>query len=162
MCGLIAKVVKAQRQFRHIFANQRHHRLQVVTLGAIDPDGVPLDAGLHLDFAVFDQALNFFGGLGLDAIAHLDHLLDLVAANFLHRAFVQEAHIDIAFGQFVAQDFVNLIELEVCVPNQGDLFVFEFNRRGCAFEVKTGGDFLGRVVHGVFHLDQIGFTNGIK
>jgi hypothetical protein len=81
-----------------------------------------------------------------DAVAHLDHLLDLVAAHLLHVAHVQEAHVHIALGELVAQDVLDLGELEVGVAKQGDFLVFQLNGGRGALEVKSGGDFLGGVV----------------
>ena len=109
----VSEVIEAQGQVRNLFFNQCHGRLQVITLGARDPHRITLDRSLHLEFAVLDQTLDFLGGFGLNAIADLDHLLDLVAANFLCVANFKKAHIDTAFGQFVAQDFLDLGQLPV-------------------------------------------------
>ena len=136
--------------------------MQVVALGAGDAHRVALDGRLHFEFAVLDQALDFFAQFALNAIAYLDHALDLVTTHFLHIAFVQKAHIDIAFGELVAQHVFYLVELKFRVAYQGDLFVLDVNRGSCAFEIKTGADFFGGVLHAVFHIDQIRFANGIK
>ena len=89
-------------------------------------------------------------------------MLDLVAAHLLHIAFVQKTDIHIALGQFVAQDVVNLRQLKIAVADQRDFLVLEFDGGRRAFEIKTGGDFLGRVLDAVFHFHHIGFTDSIK
>ena len=117
---------------------------------------------MHLELAVLEQALNFLGHLALDAIAHLDHALDLVAAHFLDIAHVQKAHVHVALGELVAQDVFNLGDLKLGVANQGHLFVFEFNGGGRAFEVKAGGDFFGGVFHRVLHIHHVGIANCVE
>ena len=89
-------------------------------------------------------------------------MLDLVAADFLHVAFVEEAHVHFALGQLVAQHVFDLHELKVGITKHGDFFVLEFNGGRRAFEVKTGDDFFGRVFNGVFYFSQIGFEYGVK
>jgi hypothetical protein len=96
-------------------------------LAPVTRTAIALDGGLHLELAVLDQALDFLGHFGLDAVAHLDHLLDLVAAHFLHVARVQKAHIHVALGQLVAQHVFDLVELEFGVADQGDFLVLDLN-----------------------------------
>ena len=106
--------------------------------------------------------MNLLRDFGFNAVANLDDLLDLVATDFLHITFVEEAHVDFTLGQFVAQHVFDLHQLKVGVTKHGDLFVLEFNRGRSAFEVKAGGDFFGRVFNGVFDFDQIRFKYGVK
>lgn len=159
---LVAEIVKTQRNIGNLFAHQRHGGLQIVALGTTDPQFTVLNGSLHLDLAVFDDALDFFAQLGFDAIPHLDDLLDLVTTHFLHIALVEKTHIDIAFGELVAQDVFNLGELKISITNQRDLFVFEFNGSRCALEVKACGDLFGGVFNSVFDVHHVGFANGIK
>ncbi len=121
-----------------------------------------MDAGLHFDFAVFDEALDFFAVFLGDAFAHFDDLLDLVAADFLHVAHIQEAYIYAALGKLAAQKIVDLYELEIGVANESDLFVFEFDGGAGAFEIEAGADFFGGVFDRIFYFNQVGFANGIK
>ena len=101
--------------------------MQIVAFRARHANRLALNGSLHFQFAVFDEALNFFRRFTLDAVAHLDHLLDLVAANFLHITAVQEAHIDFALGQFVAQNVFHLRELKLSIAKHGDFFVLQLN-----------------------------------
>ena len=136
--------------------------MQVVALGAGHTHCVALNGGLHLELAFFDQLLDLLGQLGLDAVAHLDDLLDLVAPHFLHRALVQKAHVYIALGEFVAQDFLDLLKLKIRIAEQGDFLVLELDAGRGPLEVEARADLLGGVVDGIFHFDEIGFANRIK
>jgi uncharacterized protein YjiS (DUF1127 family) len=78
---------------------------------------------------------------------HLDHLLDLVAADLLDGALVEEAHVHIALGQLVAQDVFDLVELEFGIAEQRDFLVLELDGGRGALEVEAGADFLGGVFH---------------
>ena len=70
--------------------------------------------GLHLELAALDDLLDLLAVLGADAVAHLEHLLDLVAADLLDLAGVDEKRIvDVALGQLVLEDVVDLADLEV-------------------------------------------------
>ena len=119
---------------------------------------------MYLHLVALDELLDFLGLFGFDTIAHLGDLLDLVAADFFDLADVQKAHIDARFGQLVAQNVVNLLNLEIAIANQDDFLVFflQLDRSGRALEVKAGADFLGGVFYRVFDLDQVGFKNGIE
>jgi hypothetical protein len=136
--------------------------LQVVSFGACDANRLALNGGLDFHLAVFDEALEFFGGLTLDAFAHFQCHLHFVAPHFLHIAFVNEANVDLAFGEFGAQDVFNLGQLKIRISNEGDHFVFEFNGGCRALEVKPGADFFGGVFHCVFDFNEIGFANCIE
>jgi UDP-N-acetylmuramate dehydrogenase len=119
---------------------------------------------LDFEFTVFDEALDFFAVFCGDAFAHFDDLFDFVAADFLHVADIEEADIDTAFGEFGAQDVVDLHELEISVADEGDffLFFFEFDGGAGSFEIEAGADLFGGVVHRVFHFNDVGFADGIK
>lgn len=159
---LVAKVVETQRQIADFFPDQGHGGLQVITFGARDADFALLDGGLHLHLVALDELLDFLGLLGFYAVAHLGDLLDLVAADFFDLADVQEAHVNARLGQLVAQNVVDLVDLELTIANQGDVLVFQLDRGGGALEVKACADFLGGIFHGVFDLDHIGFEDSIK
>ena len=158
----IAEVVERQRNVRHVFADQGHGGLQVVALGPGHTHLVLLNGALNFEFALFEQFLNLFGQFALDAVAHLDDLLDLVATHLLDVALVKEAHVHVALGEFVAQHVFNLCELELGITDQGDFLVLDLNAGSGAFEVKACGDFLDGVFHGVFYFYEVGFTNGVK
>ena len=117
---------------------------------------------MQLELAFLDELLDFLGQLALDAVAHLDQLLDLVAANLLGLVHVEEAHIDIALGELVAQDVLDLLQLEFGIAEQRDFLVLDFDGGGCALEVEARADLLGGVFHGVLHFNKVGFTDGIK
>jgi hypothetical protein len=104
----------------------------------------------------------FLPQFGLNAVAHGNDLLDLVAAHFLHVAHVQKAHVHIALGQLVAQHVLYLRELKLGVADHGDFFVLDLDAGARAFKVKAGGDFLDGVFHSVFYINQIGFADGVK
>jgi hypothetical protein len=53
-------------------------------------------------------------------------------------------------------------ELEVGVAKQRDVLVLELDGGGRALEVEARADFLGGVVHGVFHFNEVGFADGVK
>ena len=57
----------------------------------------------------------FLAVSALDAVLDLDDLLDLVAADLLDLALVEEAHVDVALGQLREQHVAHLAELEVVV-----------------------------------------------
>ncbi len=158
----VPEVVERQGQVGHLLFDDGHCTLQIVSFGACDADRLALDRGLNFEFAVFDETLKFFRVFGFDAIFHTQHHFDFVAAHLLCVTFVDESHIHLALGEFAAQDVLNLTQLEICVANQGDLFVLEFDGRCCALEVKARANFLGRVVNGIFNFNQIGFANGVK
>src|SRR5438105_1152525 len=145
----VPEVVEGDRHVADLLADQRHGRLQVVALGARDAHRIALDGRLHFEFAVLDEAGDLFGLLAFDAAAHLEHLLDLVAADLLHVALVQETHIDAAFGELVGQDVLDLAELELRVAEQGDFLVLELERGGRALEIEARADLLRGVVHRV-------------
>ena len=158
----VAEIVEAQGDVGNVFFDQRHGGLQVIPFGSRHAHRVALNGGLHFELAVFDHALDFFGHFSLDAVAHLDDLLDLVAAHLLYVALIQKAHIDVALGELVAQDIFNLRQLEFRIANQGDVFFFQVDGRRRALEIKTRGNFLGGVFHSIFNLHKVGFTDGIK
>ena len=61
-----------------------------------------------------------------------------------------------------AQQILDLGELELGIAKECDLLVLELDGGGGALEVKARADFLGRVLHGILHFDEVGFTDGIK
>lgn len=160
--GLIAKIVKRQGHIGNIFANQCHSRLQVVALRAGDAHFFFLNRRLYLNFAVFNQFLQLLCQFTFDAIAHLNHLLDLIAPNFLRLAYIQKAHIHFALGEFVAQQIFDLGQLEFGITKHGNFFVFQLYSSRSAFKVKAGADFFRGILYRIFDLHKIGFTNGIK
>src|SRR5450830_1763763 len=121
---LIAEIIKFEGEVGHVLAQHRHGGLQIVPLGARDAHGVALDAGLHLHLAVLDDPHNFLRVIRFNTVFHLDDLLDLVAADFLDLAFVEEAHVDLALGQLVGEHVAHLVELELGVGVGGDLVLF--------------------------------------
>ena len=121
-----------------------------------------MDGSLQFQLAVLDEFLDLLGQLALDAVAHLDHLLDLVATDFLHGAFVQKTHIHTAFGHLVAQDVFHLLQLEFGIAQQGDFLVLELDCGAGALEIETRTNFFGTIFHGVFHFHHVGLTHGIK
>src|SRR5574343_1749664 len=86
----VPEVVEGQRQLGHFLAQERHGRLQIVALGTGDAHRIALDGGLHLHLGVLDDAGDLLGVFGGNALAHLDHLLDLVAADLFDLADVQK------------------------------------------------------------------------
>jgi hypothetical protein len=88
--------------------------------------------------------------------------LTLSPPIFSDLADVQEADVDAGLGELVAQDVVHLVELEVAVADQRDVFFLQLDGGGRALEVEARADFLAGVFHGVFDLDQIGFKNGVE
>src|SRR6218665_2866491 len=160
--GSIAEVVERQRHIGHLLADQGHRGLQVVALGAGHAHLVFLDRALDLELAVLEQLLDLPGQFASDAAAHLEQLFDLVAADLAHLADVEKAHIDAALGQLVAQHVFDLGELEVGIVDERDLALLDRYAGRSAFEVETGGDFLGGVLDRVPDVNQVGFANSVK
>ncbi|MCY1546497.1 hypothetical protein D9M68_824970 [compost metagenome] len=136
--------------------------MQVVTLCPRHTHRVTLDGALHLELAAFDGLLDLLAVFGADAVAHLHHLLDLVATDLLDLAHIEETCVHAAFGQFAAQHVVNLLELEISVAVQDDFLVLELDGRARALEIKAGSDFARNLIDRIFHFDEIGFKNGVK
>ena len=117
---------------------------------------------MHFHLAVLDDAHDFLRIIRFDAILDLDDLLDLVAADLLDVAFVEEAHIDLAFGQFVGQHVAHLAELEFRVRKRGQFVFLVFDAGVAALEVEAGRDFLVGLLDGILDFDHIGFGDYIK
>src|SRR5690606_26745420 len=115
MGGSLPEVGEGQRHVGDLLFQERDRRLQVVALGTADAHGVALDARVSLQFAVLDQAHDLLRMIGRHAVANGDRLLDLVAADLLHRAVIEEAHVDVALGALGHQHVAQLPELEVVV-----------------------------------------------
>src|SRR5450830_821484 len=158
----IAEVVELQRGVGHFLAQQRHRHLQIVALGAGDAHRFALDAGLHLHLALLDDLRDLLGGVRVEAVLDLDDLLDLVAADFLDLAFVEEAHVDLALGQLVGQHVADLAELEIGIGKRRQFVFLLLDARIAALEVETRGDFLVGLVDGIAHFDHVGFGNYVK
>ena len=121
-----------------------------------------MNRSLHLEFAVFNQALDFFAQFRLDAVAHFDDLFDFVTPHFLDIARIQKSYIDIAFGQLVAQHVFDLRELKFCIANQRDFFVPDLDAGRGAFEIKARDNFFGGVFDTIFYVYQFGFADCVK
>eukprot|EP00611_Tribonema_gayanum_P005849 TRINITY_DN15072_c0_g3_i2.p2 TRINITY_DN15072_c0_g3~~TRINITY_DN15072_c0_g3_i2.p2 ORF type:complete len:191 (+),score=32.75 TRINITY_DN15072_c0_g3_i2:198-770(+) len=87
----IPEVVEREGQVLQFAADQRHRSLQVVALATGDAHGIALNGALHLQFAALDDLLDLLAVFGADAVAHLHHLLHLVATGFFHLADIEEA-----------------------------------------------------------------------
>jgi hypothetical protein len=146
-----------------VLADERHGRLQFVALGAGDTHHVALDRGLHLHLALLDEVLDLLRGIAVDAVLHDDQLLDLVAADLLDlgRA-VEKADVDAALGELGDQHVHHLADLEVAVGPDRHFLLFQLDLGRRALEVEAGADFLGGLVDGVAHFDEIGFENGVE
>ena len=136
--------------------------MQVVALGAGHAHGIALNAGLHFQFAVLDDAHDLLGVFGFNAVLDLDDLLDLVAADFFDLAAVEKTHVHIAFGHLVGQDVAHLVQLELGVGIGSQVALFQFDAGVAALEVEAGADFFIGLIKGILDFDQIGLGDGIK
>src|SRR5690606_21404751 len=139
-----------------------HGCLQIVTLGSGHTYSISLNAGLYLEFAVFDETHDFFCSVALDAIANLDDLLDFVTADFFDFSLIKKAYVNIAFSQFGGQYVTYLAELKFRVGIGSQLTLFLFNARIASLEIETRGNFLASLVNGIFDFNHVGFGYGIK
>ena len=79
------KLLILEREVGDRLLDERDRVLQVVALGAGHAHGVALDRRLHLELAVLHQLDDLLRELLLDAGAHRDRLLHLVAGDLLRR-----------------------------------------------------------------------------
>ena len=158
----ISEVVERERQVLEFGLDERHGRLQVVTLGTGHTHRIALDGALHLELAALDGLLDLLAVFGADAVAHLHHLLDLVTADFFNLAHVEKTRVDAAFGELAAQHVVDLLELKIGVTVQDDFLVLEFDGRTRALEIEAGADLARDLIDRIFHFNEIGFKNGVK
>src|SRR5687767_3661031 len=162
--ALVPEVLELQRDIGHRFPHQRDRFLEHVLLGAGDPDRVALDAALHLELAVLDELDHAFRALLLDAFAHLDGLLHLVAAHRLHLARLERADVHAALGKLAGEHVAHLAQLELVVGVDGErLFLFvDLDARIRALEVEAVGDLLVALVHGVADLDVVHLGHDVE
>ncbi len=90
--GLIAEVSVFDRKIGNRFGHRRNTRLQLITLCAGNPYGIPLNRRLHLQLRVLDQLDDLLCKLGLDTDLDLQFLLDLVAGDLLDGLVIQTLH----------------------------------------------------------------------
>jgi hypothetical protein len=127
-----------------------------------DAHRIALDAGLDFHLAVLDDAHDFLGHVGFDTVADLDDLLDLVAADLLDLAEIEETHVHVALDHLAGQDVAHLPQLELAVGIRGQFTLLLFDAGIAALEIETGGDLLVRLVDRIFHFNNIGFGNNVK
>jgi hypothetical protein len=106
---------------------------------------------------------DLLGLVGLDAAAHLDHLLDLVAAHLLRRCPCRGTHVDVALGELAGAGCPSTCcSWKSASPVSVISLSLISMAAGRALEVEAGPDLLGRVLDGVLHLDHVGLAHGIE
>src|SRR6185436_11751059 len=116
---LVAEVLELQRDVGYRLAHQRDDFLQCVFFGTGDAHQVALDAALYLQLAVLDELDDALGALLLDALAHLDRFLHLVAGDRLHFSGLERADVHTALRELAGQDVAHLAQLEFVVTKRG-------------------------------------------
>src|SRR5215469_13486649 len=111
LAGSVAEVVELQRQIELRAAQQLDGRLQVVALLARHPHLLALDAGLHLELRVLDQARDLPADLGVDPLLE-QHLLAGRGEVDLGVLEVQAGEIHAALAEAQLQDLEHLLELK--------------------------------------------------
>src|SRR4051812_43233881 len=145
-------------------AHQLDRRLQVVLLVAGNAHHVALDGSGDLELRVLDGLHDALGEVRLDAVAHLDLLLHLVAADLLAVLEREEARVHAPLGHLAEEDVLHLPQLELVVGECGDLvlLLLELEARVGALEVEAVGDLLVGRVHGVLELDRVGLAGDVE
>jgi len=144
------------------FFEQCNRSLQVVTFVAGHAHHIALNCGLHLHFAVLDDAHDFLGIVAGDAVPHLDQLLDLIATHFLNRAGIEKTNIHAPFGALCDQDIADLTDLKVAVGVDRDLPILLLDLGTRALKVEAGADLFGRLVDGVAQFGGIRLEARVK
>ena len=142
----IAEIVEVERRVGHVLLQHRDGALQVVALRAGDAHRVALNARLHLDLAVLDQLDDLLRQVARHAFLDLDDLLQLVAADLLDLAVVEETHVHVALRQLREQHVLHLAELEVVVGEERQFALLLLDARVRTLEVEARGNFLVRLL----------------
>ena len=98
------------------------------------------------------------------ALAHGDHLLNLVAASLFDGAGLQTADVDAALRELSSQNVAQLAELEIVVGESGQrpLLLVDFGTGVGALEIEAIGDLLVALIDGIAHFDMVDFGDDIE
>ena len=159
-----AEVLKGERRFLDLGAQQLNGLLQVVALCACHAHQISLYCRRQLErLGRLDLILNLFGQIPVNAAFHGERLAQRVAASLLRGlAFIEKADIHAALGELADQHIAHLLELEVGIGYERELEILLFDCRGSAAEVKAVADFLLGLGNGIVEFDRIGFENNVK
>ncbi|MNC85378.1 hypothetical protein D3C83_09730 [compost metagenome] len=119
---------------------------------------------MRLELAVLDQLDDLLRQFLLDADAHADVLLDLVAAYFLYLFQLQAANVDAAFREFSGEDVAQLTELEVVVRVSGQFFflLIDLDPGVGALEVEAVANLLVALIYCVVYFDLIHLGHDVE
>src|SRR5215469_9681518 len=160
--GSIPEIPELQRKIGDRLLYQHDGSLQLVLLPTGDAYRIALNAGLHLHFAVLDEANDLLRALLLDADADRNRLLDLVPADLFDAAELERPHVNSALRELPDQHVGHLLQLEVVVRVECQQLVLVLDASVRAFEVEARGDFLVGLVEGVAQLDLIHFRDDVE
>jgi hypothetical protein len=106
----------------------------------------------------------FLADSGLDADLQIQFLLDLVAADLLHIATLdQNAHVDAALGEFSESARHRPgSSLKSSSANSGEQLFALLDARIRALEVEAVGDFLVGLIHRVAQFDHVDFGDDVE
>ena len=119
-------------------------------------------ADLDLQLGPFDRLDDLLGEFAVDALLDRDGLAEAVAAGFFRLLEVEGAGVDLAFGHVAAQEFLDLLELEVVVRVDGQGFIGAFDRAVAALEIVAGFDLAFGALKGVIDLGEFGAGDDVE
>src|ERR1700683_141506 len=159
--GSVAEVIELQRHLELRAAQQRDGGLQLVTLLTADAHLVALQARLHLELRVLDQALDLLARFRIDALPE-QHLLARRGQRRVRILHLEAQKIDAALGKPQLQDLQHLLELKIHLRLQGDGEILLLEARPGVLEVKTLRQLAVRLVDRVGDLMSVQFGDDIE
>ena len=124
---LVAEVLEAEGDRKIFGAALGHDFLEIVAAFASDADVVAHDLGGDFEFGVADEAGDLLGGGGVDALLDDDLLAGVAEGGNVGIFAFDVFEADLAFGQFVHEDFVEGGDFELILGGEIDLVFFEFD-----------------------------------
>ena len=123
---------------------------------------VPLDAALHLEFAILDEPDDFFCQLTFDACFNRDLLFDFISADFFYLSLIQASYVNVTLGELGHKNVQYLPQLEFIVRKNGQGVIRLLHTRVRSFEIKARADFLVYLVNRISDLLFVHFRNDVE
>ncbi len=143
-------------------ANGSDDFLQIVAVLAGDADGFALDLRGDFEFGVANERGDLFGDGLLDALLYFDNLARVAKRGNFGGNRLDAFEADLAFGEFVDDDFVEGVDLELVVGGELDFAFFKDDLGIAAFEIEAAGQLFFRLVDGVLDLHRAYFRYYVK
>jgi hypothetical protein len=159
---LVSKILEAEGDGEVVGANCANGALKVVFAFARDADLVAHDLGGDFEFEIADEACDLFCDRGIDALFDEKDLPGVSQRGDIGIFSVDAFEADLAFGEFVQDDFVEGFEVKLVFGGQFNFVFLENDFRWRVFEVETGGEFLPGLIDGVFQLHGVDLRDDVK